>query len=252
MFAEALWKQPRQQFDGLSTTETAPLIIEVESVEEVVPECLTPVCFVQGTLILTANGEVPVEDLRVGDLIKTLDRGLQPIRWVDSSYLSVQDLSENENLRPIRISIAAVSAVGGTGELIVSPQHRLLIASKVAERMFGNTEVLVAAKQLLEIEGVDVADDFDDVSYFHLLLDHHEIVYANGVPSESLYLGQEAQKSLSPAGQKEIVALFPELLLLTFMPKSCRPIIRGKRARKLAGRLSQNSKPLVDEQRMYA
>jgi hypothetical protein len=76
--------------------------------------------------------------------------------------------------------------------------------------MFGNTEVLVAAKQLLEIEGVDVADDFDDVSYFHLLLDHHEIVYANGVPSESLYLGQEAQKkALVPPARKRLWPCFP-------------------------------------------
>ena len=240
-----------QIISGLSTTETAPLIIEVESVEEMVPECLTPVCFMQGTLIATANGEVPVEDLGVGDLVHTLDRGLQPIRWVDSSYLSAQDLSENENLRPIRISIAAVSAVGGNGELIVSPQHRLLIASKVAEKMFGNTEVLVAAKQLLAIDGVDIADDFGDVTYFHILFDQHEIVFAEGIPSESLYLGSEAQKSLSAAGREEIVALFPKLLLLTFVPKSCRPIIRGKRARKLADRLFRNSKPLVDEQRTY-
>jgi Ca2+-binding RTX toxin-like protein len=237
---------------GLSTTETAPLIIEVESVDEVLPKCINPVCFVQGTLIATANGEVPVEGLRVGDLIQTMDHGLQPIRWVDSRNLSAKDLSENENLRPIRINMAAVCAGGGTGELIVSPQHRLLVASKVAERMFGNTEVLVAAKQLLVIEGVDVADDFDDVSYFHLLLDQHEIVFANGVPSESLYLGQQAQKSLSAAGQEEILALFPELLLPTFMPKSCRPIISGKLARKLAVRHFDNCKPLCDAQRAYA
>jgi hypothetical protein len=73
-----------------------------------------------------------------------------------------------------------------------------------------------------------------------------------GFHRRAFILARKHKKSLSPAGQKEIVALFPELLLLTFMPKSCRPIIRGKRARKLAGRLSQNSKPLVDEQRMYA
>ncbi|WP_245540908.1 Hint domain-containing protein [Octadecabacter antarcticus] len=241
-----------QIIGGQSTTETAPLIIEVESVEEVLPECLTPVCFVQGMLIATANGEVPVEGLRVGDLIQTIDRGYQPIRWVGSSYLSARELNENENLRPIRISRAAVSPGNGTGELIVSPQHRLLIASKVAERMFGNTEVLVAAKQLLAIDGVDIADDFGDVTYYHMLFDQHEIVFAEGIPSESLYLGSEAKKSLSAAGREEITALFPELLLLTFKPKSCRPIIRGKRARKLAVRLSHNSKPLVDEQRAYA
>ena len=240
-----------QIVDGLSTTETALLIIEVEPVDEVIPECLNPVCFVQGTLIATSNGEVPVEDLRIGDLVQTMDRGFQPIRWVDSSYLSAQDLNENENLRPIRISRMAVSAAGGAGELVVSPQHRLLVASKVAERMFGNTEVLVAAKQLLAIDGVDIANDFGDVTYYHILFDQHEIVFAGGIPSESLYLGSEALKSLSAAGREEIAALFPKLLLLNFVPKSCRSIIRGKRAKKLANRLCHNNKPLVDEPRAY-
>ncbi|MFT7370892.1 MAG: Ca2+-binding RTX toxin-like protein [Alteromonas macleodii] len=237
--------------DGLSSTETVPLIIEVVSVEEVIPECLKPVCFVQGTMIASAKGEVPVEDLNVGDLIQTMDRGFQRIRWVGNSYLSAQDLNKNKNLRPIRISKVAVIPESCVGELVVSPQHRLLIASKVSERMFGNTEVLIAAKQLLAIDGVDIANDFVDVKYYHILFDQHEIIFADGIPAESLYLGLEAQKSLCAAGREEIMALFPKFLLLSFLPNSCRPIIHGKKARKLANRLYNNCKPLVDEQLTY-
>lgn len=206
------------------------------------------VCFVQGTLIATGNGDISVEDLKVGDLVQTRDRGLQPLRWSGRRYVSASELAENENLRPIRISKKAMGAGDGVGDLVVSQQHRILVASKVAERMFGATEVLIAAKQLLEIDGVEIAVDFEDVVYFHILFDHHEIVFADGVLSESLYLGQEAQKSLSPAGRKEICVLFPEVGLPSFVPKPCRPIIQSKLAKKLAHRHSSNNKPLFDQQ----
>jgi Ca2+-binding RTX toxin-like protein len=209
------------------------------------------VCFVQGTLITTADGQIPVEDLKVGDLVQTLDRGFQPMRWVGRRHVDAIELANNENLRPIRIRTDVISAGNDVGSLLVSPQHRIMIASKVTERMFGDTEVLVAAKQLLAIDGVDIADDLEDVTYFHILFDQHEIIYADQVPTESLYLGEEAQKSLSPEGREEVYALFPEVALPTFMATSCRPIIPAKRARKLALRHASNGKPLLDEQRAY-
>jgi Ca2+-binding RTX toxin-like protein len=206
------------------------------------------VCFVRGTLIATADGDIPVEDLKVGDLVETLDHGPQPLRWVGQRHLDARELTDNANLRPIRIRKNVVCAEKGVGDLVVSPQHRILVASKVAQRMFGNTEVLVPAKQLLAIEGVEIADDLEDVTYFHILFDQHEIVYANGVPSESLYLGHMALRSLTPAGREEIHALFPEVASPTFMPTLCRPIVPNKRARQLAQRLASNGKPLLDAQ----
>ena len=71
--------------------------------------------------------------------------------------------------------------------------------------MFGTDEVLVAAKQLLQIDGIDVADDLDEVVYVHFIFDRHEIVYANGAESESLYTGPEALKTLSPQAREEIL-----------------------------------------------
>ena len=230
-----------------SDGETTSLIIEVTPVVDV---CVIPAipCFVQGSMIAMADGETPVENLKVGDLIQTLDHGLQPIRWIGHRHLSAGDLAENENVRPIRIRKNVVSDGKGVGDLVVSPQHRILISSKVAQRMFGDAEVLVSAKQLLGIEGVDIADDFENVTYFHILFDQHEIVYANGVPSESLYLGREALRSLTTAGREEIHALFPEVTSPTFMPVPCRMIIPNKRARQLALRHGSNGKPLLDAQ----
>ena len=203
-------------------------------------------CFVQGTMIATPDGQTPIEDLKVGDLVQTLDRGLQSLRWMGRRHIDAKELTKNKNLRPIRIRTDIFNAGNDVGSLLVSPQHRILIASKVVERMFGNKEVLVAAKQLLAIDGVDIAGDLEDVTYFHILFDQHEIIYANKVASESLFLGKEAQRSLSAEGRKEIHALFPEVALPTFMATSCRPIIQAKRARKLALRHTNNDKFLLD------
>ncbi|SEO27313.1 Ca2+-binding protein, RTX toxin-related [Pseudorhodobacter antarcticus] len=224
------------------------LIINVDPVDETTPHCLAPICFVQGSLIAALNGKTAVENLVVGDLIQTLDHGLQPIRWIGRRYIDAQELAENENLRPIRIRKDVISDGGGIGYLTVSPQHRVLIASKVAERMFGSVEILVPAKQLLAIEGIDICDHFEDVTYFHILFDQHEIIYADGVPSESLYLGREAQKSLSAAGREEIYELFPEVASPNFMAKSCRPFVKNKQARILALRHIKNKKPLLGGQ----
>jgi hypothetical protein len=234
---------------GVTTTVSADITSIVGTSGTGTDSATMAVCFVQGTLIATADGDIPVEDLKVGDLVETLDRGQQPLRWVGQRHLDARELTENANLRPIRIRKNVVSAEKGVGDLVVSPQHRILIASKVAQRMFGNTEILVPAKQLLAIEGVEIADDLEDVTYFHILFDQHEIVYANGVPSESLHLGEEAQKSLSAAGREEIYTLFPEVASPTFIPTLCRPAIPNKRARQLAQRLASNGKPLLDAQK---
>jgi Ca2+-binding RTX toxin-like protein len=230
---------------------TASLVIEVGPVDEEIPACLTgpipPVpCFVEGAQIKTANGEVAVEDLKVGDLVQTLDHGLQELRWVGHRHLDAHELAEDDNLRPIRICKTVIGAENGVLDLVVSPQHRILIASKVAERMFDSTEVLVAAKHLLAIEGVDIAYDLEEVTYFHILFDHHEIVYAGGTPSESLYLGHQVQLSLTSDGWEEIMVLFPEVASPKFMPTSCRPIISGKQAKKLGLRHEKNSMPLLN------
>ena len=203
-------------------------------------------CFATGTLIETDRGAVAIETLAEGDRVMTRDNGLQPIRWIGRRALSAETLSVNENLRPIRIRRHALGTNLPSSDLLVSPQHRVLVRSAIAQKMFGTSEVLVAAKQLCQIEGIDIATDLAGVEYVHMLFDRHEVVISNGAETESLYTGPEALKSVGPAALAEIFAIFPELADRDYTPVAARPLASGRMARKLAVRHAQNHKALVN------
>lgn len=213
-----------------------------QSLDEFWPEA---VCFARGTLIQTAHGRVAVEDLREGDMVLTRDDGLQPIRWIGSQTFSAGDLMATPNLKPIRIAAGALGKDTPTADLIVSPQHRILVRSKIAQRMFGTDEVLLAAKQLLELNGIDIVNDAAEVEYFHFLFNKHEIVFANGAEAESLYTGSQALRSVSDAVREEIFAIFPELKNQDYVATSVRPLISGRVARQFAARHAKNSHELL-------
>lgn len=198
-------------------------------------------CFCRGTLIQTDHGAVAVEQLRVGDLVQTRDHGLQPIRWIGRRALDAVDLAAAPRLRPIRIRAGALGRGVPALDLTVSPQHRVLVRSAIAQRMFDCAEVLVAAKQLLAIEGIEQVET-EAVEYFHILFDRHEIVLSNGAETESLYTGAEALKAVGKAARDEILALFPALR--DSPAEAARPLIPGAKARQLAQRHARNRKAL--------
>ena len=203
------------------------------------------VCFAAGTMILTKHGEVPIETLAVGDRIFTRDHSLQTIRWIGRRALSARVLNANPNLRPIRIKAGALGEGLPSADLVVSPQHRILIGSRIAERMFASHEILVAAKQLLALDGVEVAMDVEQVDYFHILLDRHEVIFAHGLGTESLYTGPQALKSMSMAAQMELFALFPDLMKQDQETPSARPLAPGRKARQLVDRHVKNLRPIM-------
>ncbi|TRW92036.1 Hint domain-containing protein [Paracoccus sp. M683] len=204
-------------------------------------------CFAADAGICTASGEVAAGDLKVGDLVETRDAGLQAIRWISARRLDAAMLAEHPKLRPIRICKGALGAGRPTADLVVSPQHRILVRSRIAQKMFGTPEVLVAAKQLCQVEGIDVAQDLDEVTYVHFLFDTHQIVLANGAETESLFTGAEALKSVGPAALEEVFRIFPELRAPEHSPVPARELVSGRQGRKLAMRHLQNRKPLVGE-----
>lgn len=202
-------------------------------------------CFTRGTLIETGHGAVMIEDLAVGDPVRTRDHGLRPIRWIGSSRLDAQALAADGRHRPIRIRRHALGAGSPSTDLLVSPQHRVLVRSRIAQKMFATDEVLIAAKQLCQLNGIDIADDVTEVEYFHILFDSHEVVISNGAETESLFTGPEALKSVSAAARDEILALFPELENRDYAPAPARPLASGRMGRKLAVRHAANRKPLI-------
>ena len=203
------------------------------------------VCFTAGTLIGTLLGPVRVEDLKAGDDVLTLDTGTQKIRWIGRTHRDSIDLAANPKLRPVRITAGALGDGLPAQELLVSRQHRFLVRSPIAQRMFETSEVLLPAIKLIDLDGIDIAEDVDAVEYFHILFDRHEIVCSNGAWSESLFTGPEALQAVPPASAQEIKKLFPEICEPDYEPASARHIPEtGKLMRKLVARHKKNNKPL--------
>ncbi|WP_225612229.1 Hint domain-containing protein [Paracoccus sp. PAR01] len=203
------------------------------------------VCFVAGTLIETDRGPVPVEELVAGDTVWTKDDGFQPIRWIGSVKLSGAMLANKPNLRPIRIRAGALGANTPSSDLLVSPQHRVLVRSRIAVKMFDTMEVLIPAKQLLQIDGIDYDHATTEVEYFHFLFDRHQIVVSNGAETESLFTGPQALRALTAEARDEVLSLFPELAERDYQPEAIRPLPSGRKSRKLVQRHASKHRDLV-------
>jgi len=160
------------------------------------------VCFTPGARILTQWGERPIEMLRLGDMVVTRDHGLQPVRWIGERTVPATGI-----FAPISI---ASSVMGGHEALLVSPQHRLLFTGYRAELLFGESEVLIAAKHLVNGRDVTVSER-DVVTYIHIMFDRHEVIYAGGIATESFYAGDTALSSVDAAAREELFRIFPEL-----------------------------------------
>lgn len=205
------------------------------------------VCFCAGTRIRLGDGsEIAVEYLGVGDRVQTLDYGAQPVRWVGKRSLSVPSMLRYPKLRPIMIPAGALGPGVPDGDLSLSPQHRLLVRSRIARRMFATEEVLVAAKQLVGVNGIRVDHLAWNVTYLHVLLDTHNLLLANGAPCESLFLGPQSQGFLGSDVMDEIGLIFDHLPGGPSLQDAARPMVPGRRARRLAARHQRNNKCLVE------
>ena len=162
---------------------------------------LGPPCFAAGTLIETARGAVPIEHLAEGDMVRTADHGLQPVRWIGRSATDGRG-----DHAPV---VFAPGSIGNERTLRVSPQHRILVRGWQAELYYGCAEVLVPAKHLVDGRRV-IRERMDEVLYLHLLFDRHEIVFSEGAPSESFFPGDQILLQ-DRAVRAELLALFPEL-----------------------------------------
>ncbi len=159
-------------------------------------------CFADGTLLRCGDGEHAIETLQPGDLVETLDHGLQPVRWIGCTQVdAVGDLA------PIEF---AKGVLGAHRALRVSPQHRVLVTDWRAELHFGAEAVLVPAKALINDRDIMRAAG-GKITYWHLLFDRHEIIFANGVTSESFHPDTYALDALPKAARAELLTLFPEL-----------------------------------------
>ncbi|WP_299613916.1 Hint domain-containing protein [uncultured Tateyamaria sp.] len=189
-------------------------------------------CFTAGALIETVDGPVPVENLRRGMRLRTWDNGDRPVRAVLR-----RKVDGSGDLAPILISAGALD---NRRDLIVSPAHRMLISDWRAQMLFGADEVLVSAANLVRGDRI-YRTPCRQVTYYHILMDRHEVIFAEGAATETFHLTREAvdaaefEDSEEGAVAAEIARLFPELLMCA--SRCVRPVMKGYEAKALAGML---------------
>lgn len=183
--------------DGNGGTDTANVHVEVP-------------CFTPGTKIATPLGERLVEELREGDRIITRDNGIQEIRWLGRKVLTGHDLARKPHLKPILIQAGSLGNGLPEHDMLVSPNHRVLVNNDKTALYFEEREVLAAAKHLTGLRGVDEVTSLG-VEYIHFMFDQHEVVLSNGAWTESFQPGEMTLGGIGNAQRTEILELFPEL-----------------------------------------
>ena len=159
-------------------------------------------CFVAGTMIQTTRGNVMVERLQPGDMIITQDDGPQPLRWIGTRRVDAVGKFAPIHIRP--------NTFGAHGHLLVSPLHRILIRDTLAELLFGEQEVLVCARDLVNDRSVRVREG-GQVTYVHLMFDRHQVIFSEGLATESFLPGPQTTDVFEAEIIAEICAIFPEI-----------------------------------------
>lgn len=164
------------------------------------------VCFAAGTRILTPEGDVAVETLAPGDQVVTLDHGVQTVRWhrISTQIFNWELDRDAAATAPVLIQKGALGADIPTRDLIVSPQHRVLVGGQQQLYPLFEFEALAPAKSLVSLRRIRHMLGKRDIEWVHFACDRHEIVRANGSWSESLLLGQMTLSTLD-AFERQVV-----------------------------------------------
>jgi hypothetical protein len=140
-------------------------------------------CFLRGTRILTPGGEIPVEDLAIGDRVETLG-GPLPVKWIGRRRFKKDSPSWHWSVAPIRVARFALNDEYPRRDLYLSPKHCLFI-----------DDFLIPVEWLVNGRSITLAtmDDRDVIDYFHIELETHEVVFAEGAPAETLLVTSDRE-----------------------------------------------------------
>ena len=169
------------------------------------------ICFTPGTRLVTPDGPRLIQDLQRGDLIQTRDNGAQPVLWTGHRRMSGARLYAMPHLRPIRFRANAMGPHRPDADLLVSPQHRLLVKGAAAQALFNTPEVLVAAENLVNDHSIMVDYTLREVTYVHVLLERHNVIWANGLETESFHPANTSLDMVEPVQREGLLSLFPDL-----------------------------------------
>ena len=210
------------------------ILVSASDLDDGVAVMTVMICFATGTQMMTEFGELPVQDLRVGDRLLTHDHGFQPVLWIGTRRVSGAELRDQPGWRPVRVARNAFGPNVPSRPLRLSRQHRVLV---VPDPRDPGSEVLMPVKDCLALPGVSERTEGDGIRYFHILMPRHEIVFANGQPCETLWPGELVQGELT--AQKG----FPVLDMGRYTPG--RTLVKGQAARQLVAGIAAAGQPMV-------
>ncbi|GHA41594.1 hypothetical protein GCM10008927_02470 [Amylibacter ulvae] len=199
------------------------------------PGAMNFVCYAGRSFVQTPDGDKRIGTLRAGDLVTTVEHDDLPIRWIGKKRLNLTKPNTNARDFPVEIKRHALGKNKPNKTLLVSQQHRILIKGPIVQKLCCASEVLIAAKELTALNGIQIKTDQRQITYVHILLEDHQLLYVHGLEAETLYLGTETMRSLTDSGRKEVLAIFPELE--TLPPETVKPVITGQNARRLVSQL---------------
>ena len=162
--------------------------------------------------------------------MRTLDRGAQPLRWRAETHVPAARMRTEPQLVPIEIRAGAFGAGCPARDLFVSPQHRIYCNGPSVELMFGLPEGLAAAKHLVDGKAIRAAAPGGGITYHHLLLDRHEILFAEGLATESYRPGPQTAGAIGRRVLRQLAAQHPNLVI---SGPTARPLLNGVEARVL-------------------
>jgi len=165
-----------------------------------------PVCYSEGTLINTPSGRTVVELLKPDDLVWTLDNGPVPVRWTRSEARRLDSIEADQ--KPILISAGALGSGIPTQDLIVSPQHRILVGGHQQLHGLFETEAFAPVKSLTSLPGIRYMNGKKAIRWIHFACERHEVVFANGCLSESLLLGPMVVNGMTAHERQAVSEIF--------------------------------------------
>ena len=169
------------------------------------------ICFTPGTMILTPDGPRDVASLGEGDRVQTQDNGPAEILWIGRRSITGARMMAMPDLRPVRLLAGALDRDVPDAGLLVSPDHRIVMRGPRARCLFNTDEVLVTARDLVDDTMVLRTRGPQVVTYIHMMLAQHQIVFANNVPTESFHPASAALASIVQCDQDRLFSRLPDL-----------------------------------------